>query len=150
MEDIETQRSKNQESKKLLHKKVTEIEKFIVDKYQRKRFLEEARLNALTYAESQLDWYNNCLNNLDSDQVEVDFYVRETVKWEKAINGTKNNDWSFMKEAFQEDARESYEGASQREILHEENSKVKSGDESERRADAFVRLANSLISQNKI
>lgn len=129
------------------HKGMMEVERGIEEKYQTTRPKQEARLDALVYASSQLGWYKLAPFHPDPDlrlegTEEAD---RMAEQWEQAINETRIDDWSPMRRALQGYARSSAEDAALKEEMRQEiYPAMASGEHSERMAKAFINLITSL------
>ncbi len=129
----------------ILHKQIMEVDALIKNKYQSKKTPTEARVDALIYAASQLSWWKvNCLIDPKPEQEEIEDSDKMAIQWKNAIEEAKNNDWTAMKAALQDDARSSFADAASREVWRETNPRIFPGDESQKRADAFVNLISSL------
>ena len=145
MDNLESQRGIPEPTLKTFHKQIMEMEALIENKYQSKKTPKEARVDALIYAASQLSWWKvNSLIDPDVDQEEIEESDRMIIQWENAIKGAKNNDWSAMKTVLQDYTRSAFSSAASRESARETYPSIAPGDESQRRADAFVNLINSL------
>ena len=105
----------------------------------------EARIDALTFAASQLGWYKiQTLLHPESNEAEIASDKQEADLWNNAIEGVTRGDWSDMKAALQDRARLSAASAAAREALHEQDPIVAGGIESERESQALTNLIISL------
>lgn len=145
MDNLESQKDIPEPIRNTFHKQIMEMEKLIKNKYHSKKNPKEARVDALVYAASQLSWWKiNSLIDPNSDQQDIEESDQMIALWENAIGGAKNNDWTAMKTALQNYARTAFTSAAIRESWRETNPHIAPGNESQRRADVFVNLINSL------
>ena len=145
MDNLESQRGIPEPTLKIFHKQIMEMDDFIENKHQSIKPSQEAKIDALIYAASQLSFQKVlALVSPNVDEEEIEWVAKSVIQWENAIEGAKKNDWSAMISVLQDYARSAFPSAAIRESLRENNPQIASGDQSQKRADAFVNLISSL------